>query len=331
MRTNGNIANTSIRKSTIVTPMDQNALNYEEVEAFTDMAYEANGFLKGIRHENRKSSKGTIDKVGVRGRNMRSKKENIMASNTPGLTFPQIPYSVEPVIVPFDITEEFIRQTQRVRGQNAEDIIMRAMANNYGENMQDIGFNGDTATSNTDPDYEFLCINDGWLKKARTTGHYLDWKTLSAKEKTGILFEVERAIPTRYRAGGVFKYFMHPNTFSERLQMLAEKDTSASIQLQILGARRKSTPTRSKRFGVCRKDRFSSHISRTLRWSILMTCRFGRRLRARRQSGLISVSMRFIPTLMPSSKSRKLWPTWKGWNSNAIRDLQRQERLTSAV
>lgn len=323
MRTNGNIASTSIRKSTIVTPMDQNALNYEEVEAFTDMAYEANGFLKGIRHENRKSSKGTIDKVGVRGRNMRSKKENIMASNTPGLTFPQIPYSVEPVIVPFDITEEFIRQTQRVRGQNAEDIIMRAMANNYGENMQDIGFNGDTATLNTDPDYEFLSINDGWLKKARTTGHYLDWKTLSAKEKTGILFEVERAIPTRYRAGGVFKYFMHPNTFSERLQMLAEKDTSASIQLQILGARRKSTLMMLKRSGVCQKERFSSHISRTLRWSILMTCRFGRLLRARRQSGLISAFTQFILTMILFLKSHKLWPMWKGWNSNGIRNLPR--------
>ncbi|MRN56832.1 major capsid protein [Paenibacillus monticola] len=239
MRTNGNIARNSIRKSTIVTSMDQNALNYEEVEAFTDMAYEANGFLKGIRHENRKSSKGTIDKVGVRGRNMRGKKENIMATNTPRLTFPQIPYSVEPVVLPFDITEEFIRQTQRVRGQNAEEIIMRHMANNYGENMQDIAFNGDTNTPNTDPDYEFLTINDGWLKLARTTGHYLDWSTLSAKEKTGVLFEVERAIPTRYRAGGVFKYFMHPNTFSERLQMLAEKDTSASIQLQIMGGVKK--------------------------------------------------------------------------------------------
>lgn len=77
MKTNGIITRSSIQKSTIVTTMDQNALNYEEVEAFTDMAYEANGFLKGIRHENRKSSKGTIDKVGVRGRNMRSKKRTL--------------------------------------------------------------------------------------------------------------------------------------------------------------------------------------------------------------------------------------------------------------
>lgn len=155
MKTNGTIAKTSIQKSTIVTPMDNTALNYEQVDAFTEMAYEANGFLKGIRHENRISAKGTIDKIGVRGRNLRSKKENVMASNTTAPTFPQIPYAVEPVVLPFEITEEFIRQTQRVRGQNAEDIIMRAMANNYGENMQDIAFNGDVATPNTDPDYDF--------------------------------------------------------------------------------------------------------------------------------------------------------------------------------
>lgn len=82
-------------------------------------------------------------------------------------------------------------------------------------------------------------INDGWLKLARMTGHFLDWATLSAAEKKGVLFELERAIPTRYRAGGVFKYFMHPNTFSQRLQKLAEQDTSASIQLQITGGVKK--------------------------------------------------------------------------------------------
>ncbi|GIO84538.1 hypothetical protein J25TS5_14700 [Paenibacillus faecis] len=239
MKTNGQIVNSNIQKSTIVTSMDGTALNYEQVDAFTAMAYESNNFLKGIRQINRISSKGTIDKIGVTGRNLRSKKENVMASNTAAPQFPQVPYAVEPVVLPFEITEEFIRQTQRVRNQNAEEIIMAAMARNYGENMQDIGFNGDEATPNTDPDYEFLKLNDGWLKIARTKGNYIDWKTLTDPQKKGVLFEVERAIATRYRAGGTFKYFMHPNTFSKRLQKLAEKDTSASIQLQITGGVKK--------------------------------------------------------------------------------------------
>ncbi|OBA05336.1 major capsid protein [Paenibacillus polymyxa] len=234
MRTNGQI----IQKSAIVTPMDQTALTYEQVEAFMAMAYESTEFLKGIRTINRKSAKGTIDKIGVTGRNLRSKVENVMASNTAAPTFPQVPYAVAPVVLPFEITEEFIRQTGRVRGQNAEEIILAAMTKNYGDNMQDLGFNGDTATANTDPDYDFLKINDGWLKLAKTTGNYVDWTTLPAEKKLGIFFELERSIPTRLRTGGVFKYFMHPNTFSERLQKLAEKDTSASIQIQIMGAQK---------------------------------------------------------------------------------------------
>lgn len=239
MKTNGQLVKGNIQKSTIVTSLDNTALNYEQVDAFTTMAYESNNFLQGIRHVNRISAKGTIDKIGVTGRNLRSKKENVMASNTATPQFPQVPYAVEPVVLPFEITEEFIRQTQRVRNQNAEEIIMAAMARNYGENMQDIGFNGDTATPNTDPDYEFLKINDGWLKLARTTGNYLDWTKLTDSQKKGILFEVERSIATRYRSGGTFKYFMHPNTYSKRLQKLAEKDTSASIQLQITGGVKK--------------------------------------------------------------------------------------------
>lgn len=235
MRTNGQI----IRKSTIVTAMDQTALNYEQVDKFMEMAYNSTAFLKGIRTVTRTSAKGTIDKIGVTGRNLRGKVENALAKNKATLSLPQVPYAVVPVTLPFEITEEFIRQTQRVRGQNAEDIIMKAMTKNFADNLQDLGFNGDTATPSTDPDYEFLSLNDGWLKKAKTKGNFVDWATLPAEKKTGIFFELERSIPTRLRASGVFKYFMHPNTFSERLQKLAEKDTSASIQLQITGGVKK--------------------------------------------------------------------------------------------
>lgn len=178
MRTNGQII-----KSTITSTLDQTALNYQQVDKFTEMAYESTEFLKGIRTVNKISSKGTIDKIGVTGRNLRSKVENKEATNTAAPTFPQVPYAVAPVVLPFEITEEFIRQTQRVRGQNAEEIIMAAMTKNYGDNMQDIGFNGDTATPNTDPDYAFLSINDGWLKLAKTKGNFIDWTTLPDVKK----------------------------------------------------------------------------------------------------------------------------------------------------
>jgi len=234
MKTNGQII-----KSATGTTNDSSALNFKQVEKFMDMAYDSTSFLKGIRHENRTSAQGTIDKIGVTGRNLRSKIEDTEATNTKKPTFPQVPYSVTPVVLPFEITEEFIRQTQRVRGQNAEEVILRHMTLNYGDNMQDLGFNGDTATLNTDPDYNFLKINDGWLKLAKTTGNYIDWATITAAEKTGILFELERAIPTRQRTGGTFKYFMHPNTYSKRLQKLAEMDNSAAVQLQITGGVKK--------------------------------------------------------------------------------------------
>ncbi|MFA4132580.1 MULTISPECIES: major capsid protein [unclassified Brevibacillus] len=235
MRTNGQI----ITKAATTTSLDTSALNYKQVDKLINMAYDSTDFLKGIRHETRTSAQGTIDKIGVTGRNLRSKVEDVMATNTKKPDFPQVPYSVTPVILPFEITEEFIRQTQRVRGQNAEEIILRHMTLNYGDNMQDLGFNGDTATPNTNPDYDFLKINDGWLKLAKSKGNFIDWATITPAEKAGILFELERAIPTRQRSAGVFKYFMHPNTYSERLQRLSEKDTSASIQLQITGGVKK--------------------------------------------------------------------------------------------
>ncbi|CAI8878388.1 Major capsid protein [Brevibacillus sp. IT-7CA2] len=235
MRTNGQI----ITKAATTTSRDTSALNYKQVEKFINMAYDSTSFLKGIRHETRTSAQGTIDKIGVTGRNLRSKVEDVMATNTKKPDFPQIPYSVSPVVLPFEITEDSIRQTQRVRGQDMEQVILYHMTMNYGDNMQDIGFNGDTATPNTNLDYDFLKINDGWLKLARTKGNFIDWPTITAEEKKGILFELERAIPTRQRTGGTFKYFMHPNTYSKRLQKLAELDNSAAVQLQITGGVKK--------------------------------------------------------------------------------------------
>ncbi len=234
MKSNGQII-----KATTVTTMDQPALNYVQVDKFMEMAYNSTEFLKGIRTLTRTAAKGTIDKVGVTGRNLRSKVENVSATNAKAPEFPQVPYAVVPVVLPFEITEEFIRQTKRVRGQDAEEIILDAMTKNFADNMQDLGFNGNTATPNTNPDYDFLKINDGWIKKAKAKGNLVDFSTLSDKQKTSVFFELERAVPTRLRAAGVFKYYMHPNTFSERLQALAEKDTSASIQLQIMGGVKK--------------------------------------------------------------------------------------------
>lgn len=239
MRNNGSLVAGNIQKATITTGMDPTALNYEEVREFLTMAYESTDFLKGIRTEQRVSAKGTIDKVGVTGRNLRKKYENKSAGEMTEPTFQQVPYAVTPVTLQYEITEDMIRQEQRVRGQDFEAIVMDGMTRNFGENMQDLGFNGDTATATTDPDYDFLNITDGWLKKAREHGNYLDWTTLDDAGKLGMLFRLERAVPTRMRNSGEFKYFMHPNTFSERLEKLALLDTSASVQIQILGAQKR--------------------------------------------------------------------------------------------
>jgi len=239
MRNNGQIVNNSISKGIIHTGLDPAALNYQEVDKFLEMAYESTEFLKGIRIETRAGSKGTIDKLGVTGRNLRKKREGNTAGKQTEPVYQQVPYSVVPVTLQYEITEEKIRMEERVRKQNIEDIIMGGMTKNFGENMQDLGFNGDIATLNTNPDYDFLNIADGWLKKARQKGNLVDWATLDAAGKLGVFFRLERAVPTRLRNSGQFKYFMHPNTFSERLEHLASLDTSASIQIQILGAQKK--------------------------------------------------------------------------------------------
>ncbi|MDQ1236695.1 hypothetical protein QE450_004193 [Paenibacillus sp. SORGH_AS306] len=228
MRSNGEIV-----KATTVTTMDQPALNYVQVDKFMEMAYNSTEFLKGSRTLTRTAAKGSIDKVGVTGRNLRSKVENVSAANIKAPEFPQVPYAVVPVVLPFEITEEFIRQTKRVRGQDAEEIILDAMTKNFADNMQDLGFNVNTATPSTNPDYDFLKINDGWIKKAKAKGNLVDYSKFQLPAYSSIT-----CIPTRSR--NVCRHWLK--------RILANRSSCKSWEVS-----KRLTPMMWKKYRICQK------------------------------------------------------------------------------
>ena len=48
------------------------------------------------------------------------------------------------------------------------------MTRQVGIDQEDLCLNGDTATDSSDPDYDFLKLNDGWVKQIATGGHVVD-------------------------------------------------------------------------------------------------------------------------------------------------------------
>ena len=69
--------------------------------------------------------------------------------------------------------------------------------------------NGDEATESTDPDYDFLKINDGWIKQISNGGHVYD-----ASSATGmsldLFYKTLAQLPNKYN-NGKLRWLMSPH------------------------------------------------------------------------------------------------------------------------
>ena len=69
-------------------------------------------------------------------------------------TFGSIQYSCNPVRLPWEITEETLREN--IEGEAFEKTVTDLMTKQIGVDKEDLLINGDEATASSDPDYDFL-------------------------------------------------------------------------------------------------------------------------------------------------------------------------------
>ena len=68
------------------------------------------------------------------------------------------------------------------------------MTRQVGIDQEDLCLNGDTATDSSDPDYDFLKLNDGWVKQIATGGHVVDHA--SAGMSLDVFYKALRSLPS---------------------------------------------------------------------------------------------------------------------------------------
>lgn len=164
---------TIIRKAAIATgSLASGLLNPEQARKFIQQTFDATNLGGLVRHEMRTAKTGEIDKIGIGRRILRKKTENTDDNYRAGVNTSQIEYSTTAVRLPWEITEETLREN--IEGQNFENIVTNLMTTQLGVDMEDLYLNGDEATPETDEDYDFLKINDGWIKQIGNGGHVYD-------------------------------------------------------------------------------------------------------------------------------------------------------------
>ena len=198
-------------------------LNPEQSRRFLRQTFDKVALGSAVRREMRNSKKGEIEKIGIASRILRKKIENIDANQdgsapildpkTGQITgyraapkFGTVPYSTVAVRLPWEITEETLREN--IEGQGLEATITALMTTQLGIDMEDLCLNGDKDTPVLDPDGYFLYINDGWIKQISNGGHVYD-----ARGYDGVLLDLYYGalgvLPNKYNNGNL-RWLMSP-------------------------------------------------------------------------------------------------------------------------
>ena len=201
-----------IRKAAIETgSLSSGLLNPEQARKFIQQTFEATNLNSLIRHEMRTAKTGEIDKIGIARRILRKKTENHDDGYRAGVETSQIEYATTAVRLPWEITEETLREN--IEGQNLEQIITDLMTTQLGIDLEDLYLNGDEATESTDPDYDFLKINDDWIKQISNGCHVYD-----ASSATGmsldLFYKTLAQLPNKYN-NGKLRWLMSPHRAQE--------------------------------------------------------------------------------------------------------------------
>ena len=208
----GNSNSTIIRKaSTIETgTLTSGLLNPEQAKKFLQQTFEATNLGPLVRHETRKAKTGEIDKIGIARRILRKKTENTDDGYRASVNTSQIEYATTPVRLPWEITEETLREN--IEGQNLEAIITNLMTTQLGVDLEDLYLNGDVDTDADDPDHDFLYVNDGWIKQLKN-GHVNDASSASAMS-LDLFYKTLHQIPNKYN-NGKLRWLMSPRRAQE--------------------------------------------------------------------------------------------------------------------
>ena len=204
MPTNAAIIN---KAGTIQTgSLSHGLLNPEQARKFIQQTFEATNLGPLVRHVMRTAKSGEIDKIGIGSRLLRAKVENQDDGYRAGVTTSVIEYACKAVRLPWEITEETLREN--IEGQQLEAIITNLMTRQLGVDLEDIYLNGDESTPSTDKDYDFLKLNDVWIKQISNGGHVYD----AASDTTmslDIFYKTLQQLPNKYNNGRL-RWLMSP-------------------------------------------------------------------------------------------------------------------------
>lgn len=191
--------------------LDHGLLSPEQAKKFIQQTFDATNLGQLVRHVMRTAKSGEIDKIGIASRILRGKSEDTDDGYRAGVKTSVIEYACKAIRLPWEITEETLREN--IEGQQLEAIITDLMTSQLGVDLEDLYLNSDEDTPTDNPDYDFLKLNDGWIKQISNGGHVYDASTSSVMA-LDIFYKTLQALPNKYN-NGKLRWLMSPKRAQE--------------------------------------------------------------------------------------------------------------------
>ncbi len=176
------------------------------------------GTLKKLKPHYTSAPAGNIDVLTAGTRKLRLAGKNDTPTGVGGITPRQIPYAVKKVKWDEWIQNDDVFYAMQNRDQDAEAVVVDMIQKQFGVDLQDLIFNGDTASA--DP---FLNIVDGFVKKMKTSTNKTD---LLTNEPTILDFVNHiQLLPERYKSRDDINWFITQKTNDKLVALVANRAT----------------------------------------------------------------------------------------------------------
>jgi len=165
-------------------------LKPEQANRFIDYMFDATVVTKVARTIRMRSDIQEIDKIGVGERILKVATEADATFSNQAVVFAKISLATKKLRLDWELSSESLEDG--IEGADLEDHIARMMANQVGNDVEDLILNGDSASSDT-----LLKAFDGVRKIATTNGHVVD--AAGATVSKGVFNDALKQMPRRYK------------------------------------------------------------------------------------------------------------------------------------
>lgn len=216
-----------LNKESVVASIKKNLdipMAISDAEAFLVDTINTASTLPKLQPLYRNVAAGNIDALSVGRRKLRQAGVDDTPTGTDSIKNRQIPYAVRKVKWDEWLQNDDVFYSMAARGDNAEQKVISMIQQQFGVDLQDLIFNGDTTAEESvgvpDP---FLSILDGFVKKMKASTNKTD---LAAAEPTIMDFVNHiQLLPERYKSFQDITWFISQKTNDKLVALIANRTT----------------------------------------------------------------------------------------------------------